>query len=702
MAISSVLLTVLFILFNLYLYQMKHAEISKAITEDSQKLQKMQQVISQNIANVFLSRLESMTKFEYFALVKEDLQNDSFERSQELTGKVLFHFENFKDQNPHVKTLHLITKSGKSYLRAHNKKNRDDLTLFRPSIKSQTQVPVEGAFFENGVEGFLFRIVKPLYHNDALAGFIELGVDTEFFIRRINRFGQYPGVIFIRTNGEFETYKNIEVSPELLAALPQRIDFNANMKIQTPKGIYYTHPVAMRSFDGDVDGYFLFLEDYSFIYDEIKEFFYFSAAVSAVLLLVLLFALDRAFTLLLKKMDRLFFIINQAKDFIVVSDKDAQKILFINDSAQRLLGYSKQELKALPLEDLVVFSKHDQSLEELLSQIKTQKDVQVKKFSFVTKAGQAVPIEGRFSYVEKDEGYIVAICKDITDTLQMQLRQRVNEEMINKYIPLSHTDLKGVITYANEALTKLTGYSNDELVGKNHRLLRSPETKDEVYENLWNTINADKVWRGEFKIVTKDGSDVWVKILIEPRYDIQGNKIGYVSTREDVSDKEHLRELSENDQLTKAYNRRSFEAKLANAIKKVQKTDKKFGIVMFDIDHFKKVNDVYGHQVGDAVLQKVSKAVKGVTRESDFFARWGGEEFMLLVDQSSLSALQTLVQKIRQTISETDFTPVHSVTASFGITVYKDGDSADSIVKRVDEALYKAKENGRNRYETIV
>jgi len=702
MAISSVLLTALFIVFNLYLYQMKHTEIKHGIAEHTQKLQKMQQVISQNISNVFLSRLESMTKFEYFTLVKEDLQNDSFDRAQELTGKILFHFENFKDQNPHVKTLHLITKSGKSYLRAHNQKSRDDLTLFRPAIKSQTQVPVEGAFFENGVEGFLFRIIKPLYHNDTLAGFIELGVDTEFFIRRINRFGKYPGVIFIRTNGEFQTYKKIDLSQELIGALPKRIDFTKSMKIQTPSDVYFTHPIAMQSFDGNTDGYFLFLEEYTFIYDEIKEFFYFSAAVSTVLLLLLLFALDRAFTVLLKKMDRLFFIINQAKDFIVVSDKDAQKILFINDSAQKLLGYTKQELKALPLERLVVFSKHDQGLQELLVQVKEHKDVQVKKFSFITKQGQTVPIEGRFSYVEKDEGYIVAICKDITDSLQMQLRQKVNEDMINKYIPLSHTDLKGVITYANKALTKLTGYSNDELVGKNHRLLRSPETKDEVYDNLWNTINADKVWRGEFKIVKKDGSDVWVKILIEPRYDIQGNKIGYVSTREDVSDKEHLRELSEKDQLTKAYNRRSFEARLASSIKRVQQTDKKFGTVMFDIDHFKKVNDVYGHQVGDAVLQKVSTAVKKVTRESDFFARWGGEEFMLLVDQSSLSALQTLVQKIRQTISETDFSPAHSVTASFGITVYKDGDSADSIVKRVDEALYKAKENGRNRYETIV
>ncbi|MDD2566774.1 MAG: diguanylate cyclase, partial [Thiovulaceae bacterium] len=263
----------------------------------------------------------------------------------------------------------------------------------------------------------------------------------------------------------------------------------------------------------------------------------------------------------------------------------------------------------------------------------------------------------------------------------------------------SHTDLNGVITYVNEAFCNLTGYSKEEILGHNHSMLKSPKTPASLYKKMWESILADKTFRTELRVLTKEKEEIWVKILIEPRYDISGKKTGYISTREDVTDKQKLRFISEHDQLTKAFNRRSFESKLEQMLEDALKHNKTFGVVMFDIDHFKKVNDTYGHQAGDDVLVKVSRIARETLREEDFFARWGGEEFMLILKNSKIEELTFVVAKIQEHLKSADFTPVPRITSSFGITLYKPEDTKESILKRVDEALYRAKELGRDRYE---
>ena len=121
---------------------------------------------------------------------------------------------------------------------------------------------------------------------------------------------------------------------------------------------------------------------------------------------------------------------------------------------------------------------------------------------------------------------------------------------------------------------------------------------------------------------------------------------------------------------------------------------------MFDIDHFKKINDTYGHTTGDIVLKEIAQVVTETIRKYDIVARWGGEEFVILVPNSKAEETALMAEKIRETIEKYAFTEAGTVTCSFGVTEYKDGDSIDSLVTRADEALYKAKEQGRNRVET--
>ncbi len=119
--------------------------------------------------------------------------------------------------------------------------------------------------------------------------------------------------------------------------------------------------------------------------------------------------------------------------------------------------------------------------------------------------------------------------------------------------------------------------------------------------------------------------------------------------------------------------------------------------IFFDIDHFKKVNDVYGHDVGDMVLQELSNLVQFHVRETDFFARWGGEEFIILLPETNKENALTLAEHIRKNVVEKIFTKAKNITVSFGITQLKGQEQQKSFLKRLDNALYKAKQEGRNR-----
>lgn len=153
------------------------------------------------------------------------------------------------------------------------------------------------------------------------------------------------------------------------------------------------------------------------------------------------------------------------------------------------------------------------------------------------------------------------------------------------------------------------------------------------------------------------------------------------------------------DQLTGAYNRIKFSEVIKHEISKTKRYRGDLSLIIFDIDHFKKVNDNYGHLAGDYVLKTLSSVVKSLIRTSDFFARWGGEEFILLISETDIDGAYTLAEKIRTSIEEYKFNDINRVTVSLGVSQYSMGDSEDDLIKLADDALYKAKEGGRNRTE---
>jgi len=174
----------------------------------------------------------------------------------------------------------------------------------------------------------------------------------------------------------------------------------------------------------------------------------------------------------------------------------------------------------------------------------------------------------------------------------------------------------------------------------------------------------------------------------------------FVVTFSDVTELQEKSRLFENratyDILTNIYNRRKFEEMLSHTFELSLRYNNSLSVIFFDIDRFKVVNDTYGHQAGDYVLQKLAEIVKSNIRKIDIFARWGGEEFILLLPQTDIRHALTIAEKFRLMIQDYDFRDIGHITCSFGVTSYREGDTKDRIIQRVDNAMYKAKQTGRN------
>jgi len=160
-----------------------------------------------------------------------------------------------------------------------------------------------------------------------------------------------------------------------------------------------------------------------------------------------------------------------------------------------------------------------------------------------------------------------------------------------------------------------------------------------------------------------------------------------------------IEQLSITDSLTKIYNRSKFESSLDYEIERSRRYGTPLSLIIFDIDHFKSINDTYGHLIGDSVLMEIANLIKNNIRSTDIFARWGGEEFVILAPNINKEQAKMLAEKIRKLIAHHRFKYVDHVTVSLGVTEFMPTDTKESFIKRADEALYLAKRKGRNRVE---
>ena len=294
--------------------------------------------------------------------------------------------------------------------------------------------------------------------------------------------------------------------------------------------------------------------------------------------------------------------------------------------------------------------------------------------------------------------------------------RKVSQAIENSPVTVVITDLKGNIEYVNPEFTNVTGYTEDEVIGKNPSLLSSGKTPSQQYVSMWNAIEEGNSWSGEIYNKKKSGECYWERMTISPVNDMEGNKTNYLAIKEDITLRkdyeDRLLYQASYDKLTDLPNRSLAYDRLQQAIANAVRTKKHVAVLYLDFDHFKNINDTLGHAAGDKFLIKMSGWLIKCVRDVDTVARLGGDEFLIILsevgsdDRISEAEYEQFVQCKTKEILERVSQPCtidnmeFSVTVSIGVALYpRDGDDPHLLLRNSDTAMYRSKSKGRNSFE---
>ena len=306
---------------------------------------------------------------------------------------------------------------------------------------------------------------------------------------------------------------------------------------------------------------------------------------------------------------------------------------------------------------------------------------------------------------------LVCFTNSLSQTLMLEANWQCQDsgfwiDAIDKVLSIAVTDTKGTILYANSRFCDISGYASSELVGSNHRLLNSGFHGKRFFREMYATIRGGRIWRGEICNRAKDGSLYWMATTIIPRLDSGGKVCQYVACRFDITElkraQQHLVAVANIDPLTGLLNRRAFQSELAKTVDPLAGGRQGVALVLLDLDNFKDINDIHGHDAGDELLKAVSSGIRRSVRATDIVARLGGDEFAVVFTPSpSRARLVQLLASIRDAVGISAFDSYRlSASMSMGIACLPDhGATPAELLKNADIALYNAKRLGRDRYE---
>lgn len=304
-----------------------------------------------------------------------------------------------------------------------------------------------------------------------------------------------------------------------------------------------------------------------------------------------------------------------------------------------------------------------------------------------------------------DRAELLAIKKQLQES---EARHRLLIENASDII--STISLEGNFTYISPSVERMTGYTVDEVIHHyreiNYFLPETLKVMDKtlalVKQMLAKGQRFDSV-RFEQMQKTRDGRIFWTDTVLTGVYDEHGQLKELLAVSRDITEQVRLREeiirLSQTDKLTQLYNRSRIEDLLADEYKRANRCDQPFAIIFLDVDHFKWVNDHFGHQAGDLLLNELSTVLLDNIRQTDRVGRWGGEEFFFILPDTDAAGALFFAEKIRLQIARHEFTNPTHVTASLGVAVYQGCGTIKSLIARADDAMYAAKKAGRNQVQ---
>ena len=382
-------------------------------------------------------------------------------------------------------------------------------------------------------------------------------------------------------------------------------------------------------------------------------------------------------------------------------------IVEANDSFCRMLGYTQEEVITLNVADW----DKTWSAEELHERTKRFiHDRASATFETIhcRKDGTLINVEISCTGMEVDkQSYLFCSSRDITERRQAEENLRITASVFGStHEGIIITDAHNAIIDVNPAFTRITGYSHDEVIGKNPKLLSSNQHDKVFYTKMWKSIQQKRVWHGEIWNRRKSGEIYAEQLSISSVCDGDGKVLRYVGVFSDISHiKEHeaeLKRVAHYDALTGIPNRVLLADRMRQAISQTAREQNMMAVCYLDLDGFKPINDTLGHNAGDQVLIEVARRIENTIRGGDTVARLGGDEFVVLQlglekGEECVATLERLLAAIAQPITVKNKS--NMISASIGVSVYPlDDEDADTLLRHADQAMYIAKQSGKNRF----
>lgn len=412
----------------------------------------------------------------------------------------------------------------------------------------------------------------------------------------------------------------------------------------------------------------------------------------------------------LDEQNKLFRLVNDENPDIILMRDYEGKFLFVNETLAKLYATTPEEMIGKTDESFNPNKEQRdfflQNIREIMDKFETQV---VYESSTDANTGEVRHFQSIKKPIKDKNGKlsILVISHDITEL-------RNNELQLRQFAAVTQNSREGVmiadkqqkIVAINEAFTSITGYSESDAIGQNAVLLKSGQYKRTFYEKMWESINTQDRWSGEIWNKKKNNKIYPQWLSISTIRDHNGDIINYIGIFSDLStekaSEEKISYLALHDTLTGLYNRYQFENRLEHALLSSHLDDNKIALLLLDLDNFKDINDTYGHETGDKVLQVVAKQLQQLIGKEDTLARFGGDEFVILSEHlHSKNNASTLAEKILQKFHHPVKVEnqIFHLSWSIGIALHPyDGENKSTLLKAADTAMYKAKENGKRSF----
>jgi diguanylate cyclase (GGDEF)-like protein/PAS domain S-box-containing protein len=399
-----------------------------------------------------------------------------------------------------------------------------------------------------------------------------------------------------------------------------------------------------------------------------------------------------------------------AANMFVALDAEG-RITLANEKACKVLGRPRDELIGENwFETAIPMDQRQRTLAEFQRIMRGDIRPSEHGESFVaTRSDQQRLIAWRTTALEDADGRVTGTLscgEDITERKQAEEKLHTLSSAV-EHSPSSIiiTDANATIEYVNPTFTQISGYTLQDVIGQNARILKSGLVPDEVYRDLWQTIHAGKIWQGELCNKKKNDGLYWDLLAIAPVKDTGGNITHFIATQHEITEQKLLvRQMAydaTHDALTDLVNRREFERRLERAIASTKEHGSHHVLCFLDLDQFKLINDTAGHAAGDELLKQVRGLLKGKFRGRDTLARLGGDEFGLLLDNCTLERANKINEMVIANLRDYRFFwegRSFRIGVSIGlVAITAETESTAQAMAQADVACYAAKERGRNR-----